>query len=160
MGFNNCTGWPVQYYKICRFHFCKTHSLQLIFYCKPFMITAILLKALCHAIRADYLLMNPHAPTHQMKTGCGGRLIHCKFASHIQVHLLRLSLQRVQCFKHRMCSIAVTYQYSYPLAAHNWRLWACQLDYQQNLCTVHVRLLRTPMHYTVILGLPYFLYPP
>ena len=31
--------------------------------------------ALCRTIRADCLLMNPHAPTRQMKTGCGGRLI-------------------------------------------------------------------------------------
>ena len=33
------------------------------------------LKALCHAIRADYLLMNLHAPTQQMKTGRGGWII-------------------------------------------------------------------------------------
>ena len=33
------------------------------------------LNALCHAIRADYLLMNPHAPMPKMKTGHGGRLI-------------------------------------------------------------------------------------
>ena len=64
------------------------------------------------------------------------------------------SLQRVWCFKHCMCSTALTYQYSYPLATHSWRLWASRLDHQQNLCPACIRPPHTPVHYTAILGVP------
>ena len=77
-----------------------------------------------------------------------------KFASRIQVCLLRLSLQQIWCFKHCMWTIPLTYRYSYPLAAHSWRLWASQLDHQQNLCAARVRPPHTPVHYTAILGVP------
>ena len=54
----------------------------------------VYLKALCHAIMADCLLMNPHAPTQHMKTEHGGTAN--KFTSHIQVCPVRLSLQHVR----------------------------------------------------------------
>ena len=47
------------------------------------------LKALCHTIEADCLLMSPHAPTRQMKTGCGRWLISSCVDS--QICPLRLS---------------------------------------------------------------------
>ena len=39
------------------------------------------LKALCHTIRADCLLMNLHATTWQMKTGLGRQLICVSYSS-------------------------------------------------------------------------------
>ena len=56
-----------------------------------------------------------------------------KFVSRNQVCPLRLSLQHIWCFKHCMCSIALTYQYSYPLTVLSWRSWASQLEQQQNV---------------------------
>ena len=118
-------------------------------------ITMISLKALCHSLRADRLLMNPHAPTRKMKTGRGGWLISSRLII-IQVCPLRLSLEHVRHFKHRMCSIALTYQYSYPLASRSWRSWASPRDHEQNLCAARARVRppHTPVHYTAILGVP------
>ena len=72
-----------------------------------------------------------------------------KFTSRIQICPFRLSLQLVRHFKHRMsqCSIALTYQYSYPLAVQSWRSCAFQIDNRSNLCTTHVRPPHTPVHY-------------
>ena len=111
------------------------------------------LKSLCYAIRAGCLLMNLHALTRQMKTGHGGWLInlYLVFKSARQG-----SLYRVPRFKHRMCSIALTYQYSCHLAVHSWRSWASQLDHRQNLCTSQICSPYTPMHYTTILGASIF----
>ena len=61
-----------------------------------------------------------------------------KFASHTHICPLRLSLLCVQCFIHRMCFMALTYQYSYLLAAHIWRSQAFQFNHEQNLCCMRL----------------------
>ena len=43
----------------------------------PRASSIIRLKALCHTIRTDYLLMSLRVPTQQVKTGHGGWLIPC-----------------------------------------------------------------------------------
>ena len=100
-----------------------------------------------------WLPTNEPACTHALNENWAWQTAN-KFTFHIQVCPLRLSLQRVRRFKHRMCSISLTYPYSYPLAAHSWRSWACQLNYQQNLCAAHIWPPHTPVHYTAILGMP------
>ena len=84
-----------------------------------------------------------------------------KFASHIQVCLLRLSLQCIQRLKHRMCSIALTYQYFYPLDAHSWRFWTFHSIMNKNLIfALYVFDLRIlPCIIPRYLVCPYFLYP-
>ena len=143
--------WMTSYTNICIWSYISTllwkskfHPIKKTNYHKLW-----LLKALCHAIRADCLLMNLHAANKNWAWRTAN-----KFVSHIQVCLLRLCLQRVRHFKHRICSIALTYQYSYPLATHSWRSWASRLSHQQSLCAARIRPPHTPMHYTVILGVP------
>ena len=80
----------------------------------------LLLKALCHAIRADCLLMNPHAAKQNWAWWTAD-----KFVSNIQVCQLRLSLQRIRCIKHRMCSSYSPYLSVFlPLAAHNHKWYS------------------------------------
>ena len=103
------------------------------------------LKALCHAIMAGCLLMNPHAPMRQMKTGCDKRLIslHLVFKSGRWGSLCSK-------FDIHMCSISLSYL-SLPFGCP---LWASQLDHQQNVCAASVQPPHTPVHYTVILSMP------
>ena len=115
---------------------------------KPDARKILELKALCHVVRADCSLMNPHAPSQQMETGQGGWLISLCF--YIQVYLLRLFMWHVPRFKHCMCNISLACRYSYPLTVPTAKLWASWLDGWQNLCATRVQSPHTPVHYYVI----------
>ena len=112
----------------------------------PYKIKGIVLHYKC------WLSTNEPAHAHTTNENWAWQWTANKFVSHIQVYPQKLSLQRVRRCKHRICSIALAYLYSYPLAVHSWRLWASQLDRQQNLCAAHVR--PPHIHCTTILGMP------
>ena len=75
-------------------------------------------------------------PTWQIKTGRGRRLVSSCF--YIQVCPLRLSMCSAFNISSIMCAlIALTHQYSYPLAAHSWRSQAYIARWQSALIVWH-----------------------
>ena len=91
------------------------------------------LKALCHAISADCLLIEA-ACAHAVNEHWAWRMADkfaCTFKS------ARWGSLCVRLSGHRVGSLSYTYQYSYSLAVHNRRLQASQLDCREPLlrCT-------------------------
>ena len=98
------------------------------------------------------LLMNPHVPTWYVNEHGAWRMAG-KFACvWIQICPLRLALSGVRHFKQHTCSRAFT---SYSLVVHipeDYELLHSTV--RQNLRAARARFPRTPVHYTVILGVP------
>ena len=120
----------------------------------PFLLV---LKALCHAISTDCLLIEaarPHA-VNEHWVWCMVDMFACTFKS----ALLRLTLLGSWLSRHLVGSRSYTYQYSYFLALPNRRLQASQLDHCERLM-LHVFDLRVllwtiPWYWVC----PYFLCP-
>ena len=109
----------------------------------------ISLKVLCHAIRADCLLMDPHMPTWQMKIGRGGLVI--------SLHLVFKSAHKgFLCSEFNVSNIV---SIALILPINILTLWLSIVEDHEHLNSIikknaHVQPPHTPVHYTTILGVP------